>query len=464
LNTQKDSGRYQADFGFADSIYSNCRLNLSGSVELQTETLATQDGNGSDTASQTLYGNRGVGQRLDGTFTATMDTIEKVDIYIDTKVGSPTQMRVSIYDETSASTLGSAIVTSANITNNALVSFVFSAPIAITRGHIIQIRIDTDNTGGVGDYFTLLYTDSSVQSNAFYITTTDLWVNKTDQATYDLKYRVTYTTKQTSGTTTKTITPTDLDTWGNLKVTCANDDGNNSATVTIKDVSDNILIAATTLANGTNTVDLSTISVATYPSLKVVYTLARNAITNASIEISQHSVTFEGLSIKGWELIYNYTVPTDIASVSFLKLSSYRYIKVIFSVMASSTTARDLKVTFNNDATASYNKQHISGSSTTVAGVQSTGQNNISLTGALTSSDFGATFGCGEMNIQNKLSTHKKAVTFEYITAVSSAQDVKSYTGGGNWVNTLALIDTVTFTASGDSIESGSTFIVMGVR
>jgi hypothetical protein len=217
-NPPTDYGRYQAEFGFDNAILSNCVLtNNTVNLNLSTTTI-TQD---SSSSSYGAYGNFGVGQRLDSTFTMNMDVINSVDICHVSKTGTPPPMIVTIFDETSGTVLGSKSIAQSLITaNNTYYTFTFDTPIYITRGHVIQIRQDL---GGLGDasnfYLVGTYLTSSLQANAFMIRTTAGWTSKIDEVSQDLRYKITYETRSTSGSVIKTYTPADLDKWGNIKFT-----------------------------------------------------------------------------------------------------------------------------------------------------------------------------------------------------------------------------------------------------
>lgn len=277
-------GRYNSEFGFDGAVYSNTAIS-NGTVSIvDLSTTATQN---TGSAAVNIYTAHGAGQRLDATFTATMDVITKVSPGIYGKAGTPVSATVTIYDETSAQTLGSKTLLDANITTGNFVDFVFDTPIQVTRGHVLQIRVDCAGANS-SNYYQLYYVQSDVQVNAYYINTTGSWGTIISNTGYDFRYQMTYQTKYTSGTVTKTVTLQDLKTWGNLKFSKTTPT-NTSVTCAVKDISDNVLIA-----NATSIADLSAINVATYTALKFVWTLSRNSANDTSPSITSPSVTWEG--------------------------------------------------------------------------------------------------------------------------------------------------------------------------
>jgi hypothetical protein len=156
-----------------------------------TETTVTQNTGNSNT---TIFLLNERGQRLDATFTANINQINYVDVYVPTRVGSPTKIKLEIYDETAASSLGSKTLLDASITVGGFVRFTFDSPISCTPGNVLQIRVGTDNTGDASNYYTIRRQLSDVQANSFYIRTTDAWSTKTDDVTFDLMFVLNYST------------------------------------------------------------------------------------------------------------------------------------------------------------------------------------------------------------------------------------------------------------------------------
>jgi hypothetical protein len=169
----------------------------------------------------------------------------------------------------------------------------------------------------------------------------------------------------TSGTTTKTSAPIDLDNWGSFRCYVSGVGTNNSATVTIKDASDNVLIAATTLTNGWNNIGLSAISASTYTSIKTVYTFARNAYTDSSVVITNASVTYEGSNRDNFPVISDNTYSSTMALIYIPVPVGYTDLELLIYDLVTSSSGNTLNMRFNNDSGSVYD--HTVVANTTVA-------------------------------------------------------------------------------------------------
>lgn len=103
-------------------------------------------------------------------------------------------------------------------------------------------------------------------------------------------------TGQTSGTVTKTITPSDLKKWGNLKWTQTTPE-NTSVVCDVLDASNNVLKAGVT-----SVADLTDINISQYPSIKTRWTLTRDSVEDESPTVSNPSWTWEGAKPKGVQI------------------------------------------------------------------------------------------------------------------------------------------------------------------
>lgn len=284
-----DNGRYQADFGLEDAVLNDLVLydsilrlgyiNPASIEQIESGGLVN------------IYGGNGLGQKLLGSF-VNFDAINYIDIYAY-KIGSPSPLIMTIWDETTSELLATFSVPASSISNTmSWARFQFDKPLPVKRNHILQIRFlssgsDINNCYKIGRY-TL-----DTQANANTISTSNAWSTITNESG-DLGYRINCSFNAITGTATKTYTPTKIKKWGNLKITAANLGANNSATVMVKSNADVQLKAPITLANGDNCIDISDIDSSTYPSLKVVFTLNRNSVSDTSPTISDVSVTYEG--------------------------------------------------------------------------------------------------------------------------------------------------------------------------
>lgn len=95
-----------------------------------------------------------------------------------------------------------------------------------------------------------------------------------------------------NGTVTKTITPSDLKKWGNLKWT-QNTPVNTNVVCDVLDALDNVLKAGVT-----SITDIPDIDITTHPSLKTRWTLTRNSVEDETPTVSDPSVTWEGADVK----------------------------------------------------------------------------------------------------------------------------------------------------------------------
>ncbi len=283
----EDKGRYRSEFGLDGATLVNTAV-AAGVASLNPQTTVSQDT--SDNAYYLYGATRGVGQRIDATFTATMDYINTITPYVG-KDNSPTgNFRLTIFDETAGTTIYTGTVAAAAFTT----APVFKVNTAVTRGHVLQIRGDAGDGAGTDgtNYFRWFYYDTeSLQANAFKIWTADGWSTKNDSATHDMRWSITYTTYNTSGTITKTIAPADLKAWGNLKWTQTKP-ANTDVVCDILDTSDNVL-----LSDVSSVSDLSSIDISSYASIKTRWTLSRLAGGDTSPQVSNPSWTWEGAEI-----------------------------------------------------------------------------------------------------------------------------------------------------------------------
>ena len=284
-----DNGRYQAEFDWDEILTENCFL-LDGSVILDGLSQQIDQDTGT-TVSELIYANNGVGQRLDESFTANIKVINWVDIYVSSIAAITLSFRCMVYDETDGVVLGTKTIlnTSVIVGYN---RFVFSVPISIVPGHVIQLRFDQNGDNDSAHYIRVFKTASDVQSGSSEITTTDLWSTKTINNVADLRYKINADIANTIGTVTKTITPSDLKTWGNLKWT-QNTPVNTSVVCDVLDALDNVLKAGVT-----SITDIPDIDITTHPSLKIRWTLTRNSVEDETPTVSDQSVTWEGAGVK----------------------------------------------------------------------------------------------------------------------------------------------------------------------
>lgn len=465
LDTDIDAkaGRYQAEFGFVGLSSINCGL-TNDVLNLDAVTSNTTTSNNSADEDVFLYAGNGTGQRLDGTFTASMDSITRVNVLIESKTGTPPSLKVSIFDETTGVELGSKTTPQASLTTS-WNTVTFDSPINIVRGHVIQIRMDTAGLGDTNNKYNIRRAigGNANQANAFNITTSNSWTSKTDNTTKDLSYTVTYQTKSSSGTATKTIAPNDVNSYGTLKVIAASVSANNTATVTIKDASDNILIASTPLVNGVNNIDLSSINSTTYTSIKTVFGLTRASASDTSATISKPSWSWEGRPKK---II---VVAADAASIVIPINPAHArvFLKTRLVNTNSSGYPKTLNMKFNDDSGSNY----IWSYSTLAAGGTFTGA--APATGSIMSLPPNCVPGHDAsyyhnsiMNIEicNDATRQKTVNAFGNCTPIYQSDYPFKYPFmyGGVWINKVNAITSITLSLDADNIKAGSIIEVWG--
>jgi hypothetical protein len=271
------------------------------------------------------------------------------------------------------------------------------------------------------------------------------------------------TTGQTTGTVTKTYTPSDLKKWGNAKWEQTKPTNTNI-------VCDVLSLADATLkSNVTSIADLSDIDISNYPSLKLRWTLTRTATSDTSPTVSNPSVTWEGKNKfsngdGAWEKIADVTLTSDTAQVDFanLGLENYRYIKVKISAISNTTTARTLRLKINDDTGTNYQNNFLDFFGTTVQGTASA----VNTYGTLGSASLPRTsdfdFATIEIDIDNTRQTYSKNITYRILYDMSATTE--NYIGSIFWKNATSLINKLSFFSSADYIKTGSIFTLMGVK
>jgi len=286
-------GRLNSEWYFNDAVYTTCGLNSSGEITLDDYVVdnTVNSGASNDNTFNVNANTNGIGQRFDSTFTTNMTYIKGVSFYIY-KQGNPGSLVVTIYDETAGSTLATTTIPASSIAGgNSTVAVSFFPYATIVSGNVIQVRV----TAGTGtfdgsNYYSLFTSNTSTVANSFAISTTNSWSSKTDYTTRDFNFsNFIYISKpkQTSGNVVKTYTPQDLTQWANLKFTKTTPT-NTSVTCDVLDNNNNVL-----KSNVTSIADLSDIDVTTYPTVKVKWTLTRNATSDTTPKVYAPSITFE---------------------------------------------------------------------------------------------------------------------------------------------------------------------------
>ena len=441
-----DNGRYQSNFGLDDAVLTGCTLDSNNNVTLTGLTTIQQTQKNSYIST---YSANGIGQNLTATFCQNMKSISIIKVLVYSVQSSPTyNMICKLYDVTSATELGSATFNLTGIQANSYMVFNFGTSITVPQNHVLQIRLIAA-TFDSSNFVTVAINTTDVQSNANLIQTADSWSSYTSQTSQDLAYDIIYTTNFTTGTATKTYVPTDIKKYGNVKVTVANINANNSATVTVKSSADVQLKAPVTLVNGDNYIDISDINSSTYPSLKVVFTLNRNSVEDSSPTVSDVSVTWEGKNTNFFQdrFVIDITSPVSQVDFDLTKLvGKYRYFNLIGSVFSTGNTSSydTLMINFNDDLNSNYDYGGTSGKS--YIGVDSllphSNLNNI---------------GTVDIKIIDNLNKYKNVFGNYIQTGAGAAM-------GGHWRNTSSNISKISLKASTNSFGIGSQFTLIGVK
>jgi hypothetical protein len=159
-----------------------------------------------------------------------------------------------------------------------------------------------------------------------------------------------------------------------------------------------------------------------------------------------------------WEVIETRTLSSSSAQVDFTNVSGYKLLKIIANCKSSTTTAANLYIRINDNATTSYsvNETKATGATLTTAAVSATA---FILTKLLQSSSL-AYIATAEILI-TKLSSGVQVGFFsQYYTFDSAIEkyDSKGYFGSADPITKISIIP------SANLIASGSQFMLMGVK
>ena len=210
-----DNGRFQAQFGFDGAVYSSSvLLNNAAIMDVVQPNIEELT---SDSNVQVLTGTSR-GERIAFSL---VDIINYIEVKVATvKQGTPNyNCSISIYDETSSTLVGtSQSINTTVMTLGAFSRFVFTDGLRVARGHTLQIRLN-GNGGDASNYILFTKATTGSVSNANSIYSINNWTSVAEEASSDLTFKLNYSTSFTSGTVTKTTTPSDLKKYGNLKWT-----------------------------------------------------------------------------------------------------------------------------------------------------------------------------------------------------------------------------------------------------
>ena len=161
-----------------------------------------------------------------------------------------------------------------------------------------------------------------------------------------------------TGTAEKTITPTYIEEWNNLKVNASAIDANNSASVDILSTEQTPTTLVTqTLTNGENTIDLSSIDVSLYSEINTRFNLSRNSTGDNTPQLIEPSWTWKGY-YNNREIVLQDTTLTSVVSEFNFNIDPTIYNNAIIEIFNLTTPNSGLTSTFmdfNSDSGGNYN-------------------------------------------------------------------------------------------------------------
>jgi hypothetical protein len=168
-----------------------------------------------------------------------------------------------------------------------------------------------------------------------------------------------------------------------------------------------------------------------------------------------------------WTKIAETTLSSDASSVSFSSIpSGYTSFRVEFQARASSTTLRDLRMTFNSDSTLKYGYSYYRSSYNNIFTTNNQTVNADNFFRMINALPVNAdnNYSEGSILVSNS-SVIKKAIIGNYVTFGLDNGNIypQTYTTGGQYSVTTE-ISTITLTASADDIGTNSHFVLWGYK
>ncbi|AWI04070.1 phage tail protein [Clostridium drakei] len=433
-----DNGRYQSVWGLDDAVLNNCVLeNGIAKLSYVEDMIKNETVSGGANIWASYY----VSQTItsDG---ISFDAIGYVELYVN-KHNSPIgTLTVSLYDPITNMTLATANVI--GVTADAkFCRATFDTLIPVIKEHGIIIRVYDGVSNSATNSYSISFAATDTFVNGFSQYSNNGFVSNGELGK-DLTFRLGVYHKATTGTAIKTVTPSDLKKWGNIKWT--------QTTPTNTSVRCDVWNSAGTTvlkSNVTSIADLSDIDITANPSIKIKWILNRNSVSDTSPTVSNASVTWEGKGYSGdgaWEKIGNVILATSIQQIDFTLISNdYNYLKIIYSAKGISNSY--INIQFNDDSSSLYNY----GEDTLT-----TGSSAITLNyGA--SYNYGMTF--GEI-FMNNIQTERKSILGRY--NYSNVNQRKYFSGA--WGNTLNKINKISLSTGSGKFAIGSTFTLWGCK
>ena len=161
-------------------------------------------------------------------------------------------------------------------------------------------------------------------------------------------------------------------------------------------------------------------------------------------------------------LISDQTLTSPASSISASVETTYRKFRVSLFVVKDGTNG-NINLQVNADGGANYSDQALMADNTTVAATRDTGQTSVRLTeaGALLASATAL----ATVELEKPLATTPGRLTYQMANiGTGGSTAITLNTGSAQWSNTADLISSITVTASGGSLATGTRMLVEGAQ
>lgn len=344
--TNPDIGRYQAEFDW-DGAELNHTNRTSNMIELEYPIDNVSNKQVINNATEAVFSTTWKAAYFVANAPATIEL--KATFYLH-KIGSPPELKISIYNDNlgvPGTQIGS---TTKRAAYTATTETLYTVTIPITELLVVgnKYYIVFNMVGGSSsNCYMISYQTGLTDGN--HLSSSDSGENW--GSAHDRSIWLQIGAPAVLGTATKTYTPSNLKKWGNVKWT-QETPANTSVVCDVLDASDNVLKAGITAI-----ADISDIDTTQYPLLNLRWTLLRNSTEDESPTVSAPSITWEGKS-KTWEVIADVTLTSDTAQVDFenLGLENYKQLVLILNTISSTSSTGTGDLRFNDDSGTNYSK------------------------------------------------------------------------------------------------------------
>lgn len=168
------------------------------------------------------------------------------------------------------------------------------------------------------------------------------------------------------------------------------------------------------------------------------------------------------LTAYGFQRLADATLVNDLAIntvLTFLGLSGYRVIKMVFAVRSTSVSGNDLSVRFNSDSAAKYARKVMNNGT---IGTDAVSQTAIPLTNVNSAS--GNVHAVGYIDIVNETNKVKSLFCFHTANSASAATAPSMILSYGTYYETINPINEINIFATANPIQAGSRFTVYGLK